>query len=162
MGVAQRVSNASIALYELVRSRHAAEAAAGAPSGDAESLRGHKQATIVTYRRNGEPVPTPVWFGLAGNRVYFRSVASGAKLRRIEHTPRVRVAPCTRNGRPRGPALAGRARLLTEPDDIARAEATIRSRYGLGRRLYMRMVASRVEGRYVEVMLDEDDEAPRA
>ena len=41
-------------------------------------LRGHKYCLLVTYKRSGEPVPTPVWFGLADGKLYVRSDASAA------------------------------------------------------------------------------------
>ena len=68
-----------------------------------EHLRGHKYCLLVTYKRSGEPVPTPVWFGLGDGKLYVRSEAGVAKVRRIRNDPRVRVAPCTVRGKPLGP-----------------------------------------------------------
>lgn len=150
MSWAATFSDASIRFFELIRSPHAASAAAGESSGSLEALAG-KHVLVVTFRRNGDPVPTPVWFGVDGGCVYFRSVASGHKLRRIVRNPEVLVAPCTANGRPTGPAVPGWARLLESATEDARAEAAIRRNYGLSRRLYARLIAPRVPGRYVEV-----------
>ena len=50
-----------------------------------EHLRGHKYCLLVTYKRNGEAVPTPVWFGLAGGRLYLRSEADAAKVKRVRN-----------------------------------------------------------------------------
>lgn len=101
-----------------------------------DHLRGHKYCLLVTYRRSGEPVPTPVWFGLRDGKLYVRSEANVAKAKRIRNDPRARVAPCTARGKPLGPPAEGRARVLEQQHDRALAEAALRANYGLGRRLY--------------------------
>ena len=152
MGWADRLSQASIRLYEATRSDAATDAAEMPPTGSMRSLEGQRYALVVTFRRTGEPVPTPVWFGLDAGRLYFRSVATGHKLRRIAHTPRVLVAPCTGNGRPTGPAVAATARILNTPADEATAESAISANNGLARRVYARLIGPRVPGVYVEVL----------
>lgn len=101
-----------------------------------EHLWGHKYCLLVTYRRSGEAVPTPVWFGLGGGKLYVRSEAPAAKVKRIRNDPRVRVAPCTVRGKPLGAPAEGRARLLGQPSDEAEAEAALRANYGFGRRAF--------------------------
>lgn len=101
-----------------------------------DHLRGHKYCLLVTYKRNGEPVPTPVWFGLDGGKLYVRSVGDAGKVKRIRHDPRSRVAPCSARGKPLGPPAEGRARVLDQPSENERAEAALRANYGLGRRIY--------------------------
>jgi hypothetical protein len=41
---------------------------------------------LVTYRRSGQSVPTPVLFGLKEGKVSVRSEAAAAKVRRIRTT----------------------------------------------------------------------------
>lgn len=103
-----------------------------------DHLRGHKYCLLVTYRRTGEAVPTPVWFGLGDGKLYVRSEADAAKVKRIRNDPRARVAPCTPRGKPLGPPAEGRARVLDERGEIATAEAALEANYGLGRKLYER------------------------
>ena len=81
-------------------------------------------------------MPTPVWFGLGGGKLYVRSEANVAKVKRIRNDPRVRVAPCTVRGKPLGPPAEGRARVLDELGDSEQAEAALQTNYGLGRKLY--------------------------
>jgi uncharacterized protein len=101
-----------------------------------EHLQGRKYALLTTFRRSGEGVPTPVWFGLDDDgRMYFRTESHVGKVKRIRRDGRVLVAPCTVRGRPRGPAAEGRARVLA-PEDADRAERAIQANYGLGRRVY--------------------------
>jgi PPOX class probable F420-dependent enzyme len=87
-----------------------------------DGLRGTRQCLVVTFKRTGEPVPTVVNFGLAGDRLYFRSEPRSAKVRRLRRDPHVRVCPCSFRGRPSGPAVEGRARVLSESE--ARAADT--------------------------------------
>ncbi len=101
-----------------------------------DHLRGHKYCLLVTFMRSGEPVPTPVWFGLADGKLYVRSDAGAAKIKRIRNDPRSRLAPCTSRGKPLGPPADGRARVLDRQSESGLAEAALRANYGLGRRMY--------------------------
>ncbi len=103
-----------------------------------EHLRGHKYCLLVTYRRTGEAVPTPVWFGMSDANVYVRSESDAAKVKRIRNDPRARLAPCTARGKPLGPPAEGRARVLDQQADIDAAEAALSANYGLGRKIYER------------------------
>src|SRR2546425_5104127 len=96
-----------------------------------ELLRGRKSCLVTTFRRSGEPVPTPVWFGLADDRLYFHSEATVGKVRRIRANSRVRVAPSDARGKPLGPPTEGIARVLPREEERA-----IAANYGLGRRVY--------------------------
>jgi PPOX class probable F420-dependent enzyme len=116
-----------------------------------DHLRG-QHCLVVSFRRSGEPVPTPVWFGREAGRVYFRSEERVGKVKRIRANPRVLLAPCDSRGKPRGPAAEGRARILP-PDEEPFAEAAIQANFGLGRRLYEGVVMKvGPPGVYVEVM----------
>jgi uncharacterized protein len=122
--------------YDRVRSKAAHGAAEHAGTGRFDHLKGHKYGLIVTFKRDGEAVPTPVWFGLDDEgRLYFRTGPGVAKLRRIRNNPRVLVAPCSVRGKPLGPSIEGTARELPG-EEREHAEAAIQSNYGLGRRLF--------------------------
>lgn len=101
-----------------------------------DHLQGHKYCLLVTYKRSGEAVPTPVWFGLKGSKLYVRSAADAAKVKRIRNDSRARVAPCSARGKPLGPPADGRARVLDHQSEIELAEAALQANYGLGRRMY--------------------------
>ena len=134
---AQRTANVSYGFYDRIRHREASRIAEGeATATNFDHLRGHKYALLASYRRSGEAVPTPVWFGVADDgRLYFRTEERAAKVKRIRANPRVRVAPCTMRGKLRGPAAEGLARVVSAEEE-ERAEAAIQANYGLGRRLY--------------------------
>jgi len=125
-------------IYLRMRHRDAwssADAATVTPEQGFESLRGHHYCLLTTFRKDGEPIPTPVWFGLADGKVYLRTEAAVGKVKRIRNDPRVRVAPCTLRGKPLGPPAEGRARILA-PAEWDGAEHAIAANYGLLRRVY--------------------------
>ena len=122
--------------YERLRHKDAWSTADAEPTTGFASLVGHKDALLITYRANGEGVPTPVWFGRdEQDRVYIHTEYASGKVKRIRRNPEVRLAPCDTRGKPFGPPAMGIARIL-DPGESAHAERTIVANYGLGRRLY--------------------------
>jgi PPOX class probable F420-dependent enzyme len=96
---------------------------------DFESLATARQALVVTFKRSGEPVPTPVNCALSDDgRLFFRSEPHTAKVKRLASEPRVLVGPCNVRGKPRGPLAAGTARTLA-PDDSEQAYRLIRKNW---------------------------------
>ena len=136
MSIGERLAAASNLITERSRDRRAAQILEGeAEASDFSALAGHKYAIVATYKRSGEGVPTPVWFGMTDGKLYFRSEASVAKVKRIRATGKARVAPCDSRGKPLGPATDATARIL-RPEEEAVAEAAIKANYGIGRKLY--------------------------
>ena len=152
--VGQRLAKLSDRFYDRMRDPAAFKAARGdATAGNFEGLRGSKYCLLVSYKRSGEPVPTPVWFGLDGEgRLYVRTEADAAKVRRIRASGRVRIAPANVRGKPTGALAEGTARVLPAAEE-PRAEDALKANYGLGRRLYEGIAAGPlgVETVYLEV-----------
>jgi uncharacterized protein len=120
---------------------------------DFAALRDARQCLVITVKRSGEPVPTPVNFGLADDgRLYFRSEPHVAKIRRLRRDPRVRVCPCNLRGNPIGPIAEGTARLLTA-EESEHAHAVVAANWDAASRLleplYDRIGVATV---YVEVV----------
>ena len=66
-----------------------------ATSGSFDELRSAKYTLLVTHKRSGEPVPTPVWAGLGEDgKLYIRTESDVAKVKRIRNDPHVKVASC--------------------------------------------------------------------
>jgi PPOX class probable F420-dependent enzyme len=133
----QRLVKLTDRFYDRMRHPDAQQAARGqATVRGFEALRGHKYCLLVSFRRSGEPVPTPVWFGLDGEgRAYVRSAADAGKVKRIQAGARGLVGPATVRGKPAGPLAEGTARVLP-PAELERAERALQANYGLGRRVY--------------------------
>lgn len=97
----------------------------------------HRQIVLVTYRRSGEAVPSPINHGVADGKLYVRTDASTAKVKRLRNNSNVIVVPCNLRGRPAGPVVAGVARILPE-DEHARADAAIAANWSLPMKLLER------------------------
>jgi len=138
-GFAHRISRKQDRLLDRLRDRSAADAARFPGTADTfDALIGEEFALLVTFRRSGEPVPTPVWFGLHDGRVYGESLADASKVKRLRHDRHVRVAPCTVRGKPKGPFADGMGRVLAAAEEND-AELALDRHYGLRRRLYVRL-----------------------
>lgn len=69
-------------------------------------------ALLTTRRRDGTPVGTPISVAVEGERAYFRTWTTAGKTKRIRNDPEVEIQPSTARGRPTGPPVRARARLL--------------------------------------------------
>jgi uncharacterized protein len=138
-----------MSFYDRIRHGKAASVADAPATGSLADLEGRHYCVLVTYKRSGEPVPTPVWFGVAEGRLYTRTEADSWKVKRIRRDGRVRAAPSTMRGRPLGPPFEGVARVL-EPSEYEHAERALASNYGLERRLYVRVLGE-AHPAYIEV-----------
>jgi uncharacterized protein len=157
MRAGERAVKAADGFYDRIRHPDAQRAAEhGADTRGFDALRGHKYCLLVTYRRSGQPVPTPVWFGLddTGAVLYVRTEGGAGKVKRIRANPRVLVGPASARGKPAGPLAEGRARVLPA-SEVERAERVLQANYGLGRRLYEGMSGPLgVDTVYLEVTSD--------
>ena len=95
-----------------------------------DSLRGKKYIDLVTYRKSGVGVHTPVWFAEREGRLFVMTRPDSGKAKRIRNRPQVEVAPCTIRGRRTGPALRAVAKLS---EDGALGRRLIRKKYWLAR-----------------------------
>jgi PPOX class probable F420-dependent enzyme len=83
---------------------------------------------LRTRKRDGQWVGTPVNVAVDGDRAYFGTPASSAKVKRLRNFDQVEVAPCTLRGRPTGVTLTARARLL-QGEEASEAQRRMRAKY---------------------------------
>ncbi len=127
-------------------------------SGSPAEIQRHKRALLVTFRRNGAPVPTPVWAAAADGRFYVRSERAAGKIKRLRHDPRLLLAPCTVRGKPLGEPFEARAVVLASEDEVV-AESALVARYGFGRTLFEWAVdTARIDMCYLEITPGEWDD----
>ncbi len=88
-----------------------------------------KYLNVETYRKNGTPVVTPVWFAEDLGVFHIYSLANAGKVKRIRNNPRVRIMPCDMRGNHRGDWVEGRARFL-DPAGDERAHRLLDKKYG--------------------------------
>jgi PPOX class probable F420-dependent enzyme len=120
-------------------------------TGTFEQIRASKHALLVTYRRDGAPVPTPAWAAADGGALYVRSERASGKVKRLRRDPRMLIAPSDARGKPLGSPLEALARVLA-PEQEPRAERALAQRYGLGRVAFeLAMDLLRVDMCYLEI-----------
>jgi PPOX class probable F420-dependent enzyme len=87
-----------------------------------------KYLSLISFRRDGTGVATPVWFVETGGRLLVETDAASYKVRRIRRDPRVTIAPCTATGRLRGTPVPAWAELLPDTE-VARVEQLMARKY---------------------------------
>ena len=91
-----------------------------------------KYLSLETYRKNGKPVPTAVWFaaapGLAVPRFYVFTTASSGKSKRIRNNGAARIAPCDARGKVTGPPVEAWAEFVAG-EEAARAMRLLGRKY---------------------------------
>ena len=106
------------------------------PSNWISVLSGNGYISLETYRRNGQPVATPVWFTIDHNNkvIYVITRTETGKIKRLRNNSNVRIVPCGMRGQPKGEWLNGRATFATqEQQEIALKQRN--KKYGLKARL---------------------------
>ena len=97
---------------------------------DFNHLRSAKYIDLVTFRKTGAGVHTPVWFGYDDGKLYVMTRPDSGKMKRIRNNPLVRIAASTIRGKVIGPEVGGVARLARDPQ---KARRSVRDKYWLAR-----------------------------
>jgi hypothetical protein len=111
-------------------------------------LEGERHISLVTFRRDGREVATPIWFAADGNALVAFTLRDSGKVKRLRNSPRARLAACDARGRVHGPWLDATAVVVTDQKAVAQALERLHAKYG-----WMMAVAdffSRLSGRYAK------------
>lgn len=95
-----------------------------------------KYLSVTSFKRDGTPVATPVWFVIDNGRVLIYTGPDSFKAKRIRRNPSVTIAPCTANGRLRGDPVPATAEFLPE-DESDRVMRLIARKYRFDRILLL-------------------------
>jgi PPOX class probable F420-dependent enzyme len=114
--------------------------------------------SLATFRKSGAAVATPVWWARDGDSYYVFSAGDAGKVKRLRNSNRARVAVCGPRGKLLGDWHEARAELLSDRQDIAKALAALRRRYGW--QMALADIGARLTGRfdkraYIRVTLTE-------
>lgn len=104
-----------------------------------------KYINLQTFKRDGTPVATPVWFAERGDELVFYTSADSGKVKRLRNNSHVRIAVCDARGNLKGEWVEAEARLL-DPAEGAAANRLITEKYGLIKRvmdLFTKLIKSR-------------------
>ena len=151
--VVSRITALQWRLFDRLRHRSAFDLAYREDTAqDFESLRDSRQGLIVTWKKSGEAVPSPVNIALSDDdKLYFRSEPHVAKIKRLERNPSVRVSACSIRGKPLGPPIDCSARVLPQAE-YDRAYSILESNWDLPTKLLERTYDRiGVPAAYVEV-----------
>lgn len=91
-----------------------------------------KYLSLTTYRRDGTPVSTPVWFVEEDGRLFVTTGADSYKAKRLRRNPAAMVAPCTARGGPKGDAIPVHVEFLP-PDEHGRVDRLMAEKYRVDR-----------------------------
>lgn len=89
-----------------------------------------KHLNLMTFKRDGTGVPTPVWFAESGGTLYVYSLADAWKVKRVRNNPKVRIAPCDIRGKLKGEWVDGEARIVPNEGEAATAHKLLEKKYG--------------------------------
>jgi hypothetical protein len=91
-----------------------------------------KYVSLVSFRRDGRPVASPVWFAQVGDGFGVITETNVGKVKRIRNNPRVTVQVCDVRGKTNAEAsvLSATAQLVTGAEAVSVRKA-IAKKYGL-------------------------------
>lgn len=92
---------------------------------------GENVISLETSRKNGQPVRRPVWFLKEDNTLIVHTSDNTGKAKQIRRNPKVRVAPSTFRGAPKGEYIDAKAEINTDPETVEKYYQLIYKKYGL-------------------------------
>ena len=101
---------------------------------DAHQFDGYKYINLETYKKNGKPISTPVWFVIENNLVFIVTRSSTGKVKRLKNNPNVRIMPCGFRGEPKGRWVGGNANFINS-SEYARIVNLRNKKYGITAKL---------------------------
>ena len=97
---------------------------------DIERLGRGSYLLVTTFRKDGTPVPTPVWVGRDGDELIVWTQSKAGKVKRVRNNPTVELAACDVRGKARGETVKGTARIL-DAAGTERGRQVLRKKYGI-------------------------------
>jgi len=94
------------------------------------SLSPHEFINLISYRKTGTAVATPVWFVHDADTLYVMTGHNAGKVKRIRNNSQVMLAPCDARGKLKGDQVPGQAS-LQDAHQTERTTELVRKRYGL-------------------------------
>ena len=93
-----------------------------------------KYINLETYKKDGTPVRTPVWFVIDNDLIYVITRESTGKVKRLKNNHDVRIVLCSFKGEPKSEWIKGKAeKIMGEKADIA--IKLRKKKYGMSARL---------------------------
>ena len=99
-----------------------------------EEFLDQKYINLETYKKDGTPIRTPVWFVIDKNLIYVITRESTGKVKRLRNNQNVRIVPCSFKGEPKNEWVKGAAEKIRgeEADKVIKLR---KKKYGMFARL---------------------------
>jgi PPOX class probable F420-dependent enzyme len=95
-----------------------------------QDLSTEQYVSLITFRRSGVGVATPIWIAPAEGKLYAFTDRTSAKMKRLRGTDRIQLAACNVRGMVRGELTDGRSCKIEDPAVVGRAFAALSRKYG--------------------------------
>ena len=101
-----------------------------------ENLQAQQFMNLITFRKSGVEVRTPVWFVQDGTSLYVMTGKDAGKIKRIRNNPSIVVEPSDRTGKTLGAAVTAHAQVISDPAIESHASALLNQKYGFMKRMF--------------------------
>jgi len=99
-----------------------------------EQFLDQKYINLETYKKDGTPIRTPVWFVIGNDLIYVITRESTGKVKRLKHNQDVRIVPCSFKGQSKNEWVSGKAEKITG-EEADKAIKLRKKKYGMLARL---------------------------
>ena len=99
-----------------------------------EQFLDQKYINLETYKKDGTPIRTPVWFVIGNDLIYVITRESTGKVKRLKHNQDVRIVPCSFKGQSKNEWVKGRAEKIAG-EEADKAIKLRKKKYGMLARL---------------------------
>ena len=93
-----------------------------------------KYINLETFKKDGTPVRTPVWFVIDNDLIYVITRDSTGKVKRLRNNQDVRIVLCSFKGEPKSEWIKGKAENITG-DEANKIIKLRKKKYGMFARL---------------------------
>ena len=93
-----------------------------------------KYVNLETYKKDGTPVRTPVWFMIDSDIVYVVTREKTGKVKRLKNNQNIRIVPCSFKGKFESEWIEGMAQKVTG-EEAEKAIKLRKKKYGFSARL---------------------------
>ena len=99
-----------------------------------EQFLDQKYINLETYKKDGTPIRTPVWFVIDNDLIYVTTRDSTGKVKRLGNNQDVRIVPCSFKGEPKNEWVKGAAEKI-RGDEADKVIKLRKKKYGMFARL---------------------------
>ena len=99
-----------------------------------EQFTDQKYINLETYKKDGTPIRTPVWFVIDKDLIYVITRDSTGKVKRLRNNQDVQVVPCSFKGEPKNEWVKGKTEMITG-EEADKAIKLRKKKYGMFARL---------------------------